>query len=56
MAIDAAKGEWILQLDADEVVSPELAIEIKQVVNSQSQIKGYWVNRKNWFLSRYLTK
>ena len=28
--IDAATGEWILQLDADERVSPELAEEIKK--------------------------
>ena len=26
-AIDACSGDWILQLDADEVVSPELAAD-----------------------------
>ena len=31
-AIDKARGEWILQLDADEVVTPALAQEIKEVV------------------------
>lgn len=31
-AIDAATGDWILQLDADERVTPELAKEIKKVV------------------------
>lgn len=31
-AIKAAKGDWILQLDADEVVTPELANEIKQLL------------------------
>ncbi|KKR40690.1 MAG: glycosyl transferase family protein [Microgenomates group bacterium GW2011_GWC1_41_20] len=35
-ALDKAVGEWILQLDADEVVTPELASEISSVVNSQS--------------------
>jgi len=35
-AIEAAHGEWILQMDADEVVTPELAREIKEVVNSSS--------------------
>ncbi len=34
-AIDMAKGEWILQMDADEVVTPELAEEIHEVINSQ---------------------
>ena len=28
-AIEAAKGEWILQLDADEELTPELKNEIK---------------------------
>lgn len=30
-ALQKAKCKWILQLDADEVVTPELAVEIKQV-------------------------
>src|SRR5260221_5419621 len=30
-AIDTAKGEWILQLDADEIVTPKLAKEIQQI-------------------------
>lgn len=57
MAIDAATGEWILQLDADEIVSPELAKEILLTINSELLTNnGYWMNRKNWFLSRFLTK
>ena len=32
-AIEAASGDWILQLDADEVVTPELSKEIKLVVS-----------------------
>lgn len=35
IALDKASGEWILQLDADEVVTPELAKEIKLVINHQ---------------------
>lgn len=31
-AIDKAKGDWILQLDADEVVTPELAKEIIETI------------------------
>lgn len=32
-AIDTAKGEWILQMDADEVITKELAKEIVEVIN-----------------------
>jgi len=55
MAIDAARGNWILQLDADEVVSPELAKEIISVIKN-TEYNGFWLNRKNWFLGRFLTK
>ena len=56
MANDAARGEWILQLDADEVVTPELANEIKFVIANSANINGYWIPRKNYFLDRFLTK
>lgn len=32
-ALDMATGEWILQLDADEIVTSQLAQEIKEVIN-----------------------
>ena len=56
IAIDSASGDWILQLDADEVVSPGLSREIKSVITRQSSVNGYWINRRNWFLVRFLTK
>lgn len=59
MAIDACKGNWILQLDADEVVSPKLKEEILSVVTkdiSQVQYNGYWIKRKNYFLTSFLKK
>ena len=36
-ALDLAKGEWVLQLDADERVSDALAKEIKEVINSKNE-------------------
>src|SRR3989338_8459456 len=35
MAIDIATSDWVLQMDADEQVSPELAQEIKSILNHQ---------------------
>jgi|SRR5579885_669444 len=41
-AIDMAKGDWILQLDADERVSPELQKEIENVINlSEKELEVY---------------
>ncbi len=55
IAIDAAKGDWILQLDADEVVSDLLKREIKNAIKKQA-VNGYWIPRRNFFLNRFLTK
>ena len=55
-AIDAASGDWILQLDADEVICTQLCEEIKDVTSAKVDINGYWIPRKNFFLGRYLTK
>lgn len=56
LANDNAKGEWILQLDADEVVSPELAKEIKDTINSNPEENGFWIPRLNYFLGKFLKK
>lgn len=56
-AIDECAGDWILQLDADERVSHELKEEILEAVKSgDSEINGYWLPRRNWFLGRFLKK
>lgn len=36
-ALDVCRGEWILQLDADEVVSPQLRAEILEVIHMTQQ-------------------
>jgi len=37
LAIDKAKGNWILQLDADEVATPDLAEEIKGLIQLSNE-------------------
>jgi len=59
IAINACHGDWILQLDADEIVPPQLRDEILSVVKQESKINkpiAYWLKRKNYFLGRYLKK
>ncbi|MGH7246143.1 MAG: glycosyltransferase family 2 protein [Candidatus Levyibacteriota bacterium] len=55
-AIDMASKDWILQLDADERVTPELAKEIIATISEKDACNGYWIPRKNWFLGRFLMK
>lgn len=51
-AIDMATGDWILQLDADERVTPELRDEILKVGNKE--VVAYWIPRKNFFLGKWI--
>ncbi len=53
-AINHAAGEWILSLDADEEVSPQLAREIEALVAGQPPYAAYRIPRLNYFLGRPL--
>lgn len=52
-ALDAATGDWILSIDADETVPPELAEEISAAIKSNA-FAGYRLNRLNSFLGKPL--
>jgi glycosyltransferase involved in cell wall biosynthesis len=45
--------DWILLLDADEVVTPELAEEIRAAIQDPA-IDGYSILLRTWFLGRVL--
>src|SRR5262249_26448740 len=53
-AIDLATGDWVLSLDADEVVSAELAAEIGRVLAADGPADGYAVPRRNIFWGRWV--
>lgn len=55
-AIEVATGDWIIQLDADEAITPELREEIKQIVANPEALNAYWMPRKNYFLGTFLMK
>lgn len=63
IAIDACSGDWILFLDADEVVSEQLKKEINSVIfqsesfhDVKNKYDGYDMPRLNFFLGRFLKK
>ena len=47
--IEAATGEWLLHLDIDERITPELAEEIQNVVSDTTK-NGFKYRRLNYFL------
>ncbi len=53
IAIGKCTGDWILMLDADEVVTPELAEEIRQTIQNP-KYQAYWVPRLNLFMTRWI--
>ncbi len=46
-------GQWILSLDADERVTPELAKEIKKVTNNKG-VNGFEIPRKNIIFGKWI--
>jgi glycosyltransferase involved in cell wall biosynthesis len=53
-AIDKATGDWVLQLDADETLETDLAAEINAALDSDPNVQGFWIPRKNFFLERWI--
>jgi glycosyltransferase involved in cell wall biosynthesis len=50
-AVEQARGEWVVCLDADEALSPELAREIQAAIAAApEQVAGFWLDRVTHFL------
>ena len=53
---DAASGEWVLQLDGDDVVSEELRVAIGRVLTHGTPHDAFRVRRKNNFLGHWMMR
>lgn len=53
-AIPQAKNDWILLVDADERVTPELEKEIKEILSQPSNAAAYWIGRSNHFMGEHV--
>lgn len=57
-AIDLARGDWILFIDADERATPKLGREILDRINSltneSSRLIGYWIPRENYICGHWV--
>lgn len=49
-----ASYDWVLSIDADEVISEKLKEEIKTVVEQNSPVDGYYIPRLSNFLGRWI--
>lgn len=53
-ALDAASGDWLFNIDADEWVTPELAEEIRSAVAAANPSAAYALPRRSSFCGRYM--
>jgi len=55
-AIPQAKNKWVLIVDADERVTPELAEEIKQELQGEPRYDGYIIFRRNYLFGHVVKR
>jgi len=49
-----ASYDWVLSIDADEVVPEKLREEIKNIINKNNPLDGYYIPRLSNFLGRWI--
>ena len=53
-AADHASHDWVLSMDADERVTPQLAGEIRKLLQQEPASRGYRVRRVSRYLGRWI--
>lgn len=53
-ATDQASHDWILSLDGDEMLSPQLTQEILEWKEEGCSCRGYYLPRKTFFMGRWI--
>ena len=53
-ALNLATQDWVLSIDADERVTPELKNEILAVIDSSSSSDCYAIPRLSWYCGRFM--
>lgn len=53
-ALSKCESHWVLSIDADEIVSPQLANEIQQIIQTDSIFSAYSLTRKSNYCNQYL--
>jgi glycosyltransferase involved in cell wall biosynthesis len=53
-ALDKCTCDWILNLDADEWLTPELAGEIRALLSGEPIYAAYMIPRLNWIFGRWM--
>jgi glycosyltransferase involved in cell wall biosynthesis len=54
VALDLCTSDWTLLLDADEVLTPELQAEIRELLSGEPKYGAYWIPRLNLYFGRWI--
>jgi glycosyltransferase involved in cell wall biosynthesis len=55
-AIAKCSGTWVLSLDADEELTPELQQQIRALLPTNPPTDAYYIRRRNLFLGRWIKR
>ncbi|MFC6646976.1 glycosyltransferase family 2 protein [Granulicella cerasi] len=55
-AIGQCSGTWVLSLDADEELSPELQHQVRMLLPTNPPVDAYYLKRRNLFLGRWIKR
>jgi glycosyltransferase involved in cell wall biosynthesis len=53
-ALDRATGDWVISVDSDEWITPELRGEIQRTLANPTSSPGYAIPRRSSFCGRYM--
>jgi len=54
LAVDSASNDWVISVDADEEVTPELAAEIEEALSQDSVRSGYRIKWLSCYLGKWI--
>lgn len=54
VALDLCTSDWILLLDADEVLTPELQTEIRNLLAGEPKYDAWWIPRLNLYFGKWI--
>lgn len=54
VAVSKTTNDWVLYIDADEIITPELRDEIRALLAAEPPCRCYYILRKNYLLGRWI--
>lgn len=53
-ALTQIKTEWVVTIDQDEIISPELRSEILSALKNPGEVDGFYCPRCTWYFDRFI--